>query len=530
MRAIRRFTVRTALPEPLAPARATWSMNLRWSWHPETRDLFACGRPGGVARRSSDDPVRLLGEVVHGAARRARRDRRLPAPARRRARASSQRLPDRAALVPDAGGRRPATAPPCDRLLLARVRHHARSCRSTPAASASSPATTSRRPATSACRSSASGCSTAAATSGSRCRATAGSRSATRSSTRNGLPLTQLRDADGAPLEVAVVLPGGRTLHAQVWKAQVGRVPLLLLDSDVEDNDAGRARGHRPALRRRHASTGSCRRCCSASAACARCGPTAGSPAPRPGGVPHQRGPRRLPRRSSASASCTEDRARPSTRRVEAVRAGTVFTTHTPVPAGIDRFPRELVAQHFGGDNAAARRARRPDPGARRRDLRRRRPRRLQHGRAWGCAWPSGPTASPSCTARSAAAMFAGLWPGFDADEVPIASITNGVHAPTWVAREVMRAGGAGRSAATSSRRPRGWEAIDAGRRRRRSGRPRRTLRGAPGRGGPPPAARVVAAARGQRGRARLDRRRPRPRRRSPSASPGACRRTSGSR
>ena len=29
-------------------------------------------------------------------------------------------------------------------------------------------------------------------------------------------------------------------------------------------------------------------------------------------------------------------------------RAGTVFTTHTPVPAGIDRFPRELVERHFG--------------------------------------------------------------------------------------------------------------------------------------------------------------------------------------
>ncbi|CAM5638565.1 glycosyltransferase family 1 protein [Streptomyces violaceorubidus] len=36
---------------------------------------------------------------------------------------------------------------------------------------------------------------------------------------------------------------------------------------------------------------------------------------------------------------------------LEAVRAGTVFTTHTPVPAGIDRFDRELVARHFGPDS-----------------------------------------------------------------------------------------------------------------------------------------------------------------------------------
>ena len=37
---------------------------------------------------------------------------------------------------------------------------------------------------------------------------------------------------------------------------------------------------------------------------------------------------------------------------LEVVRAGTVFTTHTPVPAGIDRFPRDLIEQYFGGDNA----------------------------------------------------------------------------------------------------------------------------------------------------------------------------------
>ena len=35
---------------------------------------------------------------------------------------------------------------------------------------------------------------------------------------------------------------------------------------------------------------------------------------------------------------------------LEVSRAGTVFTTHTPVPAGIDRFPRDLIAQYFGGD------------------------------------------------------------------------------------------------------------------------------------------------------------------------------------
>jgi starch phosphorylase len=50
----------------------------------------------------------------------------------------------------------------------------------------------------------------------------------------NALPLTLLHDDDG-PVRVEVPLDG-RTLHAQVWLAQVGRVPLLMLDSDVEQN------------------------------------------------------------------------------------------------------------------------------------------------------------------------------------------------------------------------------------------------------------------------------------------------------
>src|SRR5205085_7811337 len=39
---------------------------------------------------------------------------------------------------------------------------------------------------------------------------------------------------------------------------------------------------------------------------------------------------------------------------LEVSRASTVFTTHTPVPAGIDRFPRELVEQYFGASGATA--------------------------------------------------------------------------------------------------------------------------------------------------------------------------------
>src|SRR5690606_35440161 len=50
-------------------------------------------------------------------------------------------------------------------------------------------------------------------------------------------PLTLLREADGTPARVSLPLPGGHQLHAQVWRADVGRVPLLLLDSNITEND-----------------------------------------------------------------------------------------------------------------------------------------------------------------------------------------------------------------------------------------------------------------------------------------------------
>jgi starch phosphorylase len=122
---------------------------------------------------------------------------------------------------------------------------------------------------------------------------------------------------------------------------------------------------------------------------------------------------------------------------LEVSRAGTVFTTHTPVPAGIDRFPRDLVAQYFGGDNAC--------PGV-----------PVERILALGTEdYPGGDpdvfnmavmgfrlaqraNGVSQLHGHVSRDMFGGLWPQFDVEERPIASITNGVHAPTWVAREIF--------------------------------------------------------------------------------------------
>ena len=120
MRALRRFTVRATLPPELA-ALGELVLNLRWSWHPETRDLFQSVDPE-LWRACGRDPVRLLGAVSAARLAELAGDRRF---LRRLAAAADdlRRLPDRAA----AGTRRRTPAsPPRDRLLLARVRHHRR--------------------------------------------------------------------------------------------------------------------------------------------------------------------------------------------------------------------------------------------------------------------------------------------------------------------------------------------------------------------------------------------------------------------
>ena len=134
-------------------------------------------------------------------------------------------------------------------------------------------------------------------------------------------------------------------------------------------------------------------------------------------------------------------------------------------------------------------------------------PEHVQHGAHGPAPGPARQRRVASCTARCQPRhVRRPLWPGFDADEVPIGSVTNGVHGrPGWRARS--RA--APRRAAGRSSRGRGWS--DRARSRDAScGAARRAARAA-GRRGAPPGAGGVAAARRLDGRAGLDRARVRP-------------------
>src|SRR6202000_1873209 len=99
---------------------------------------------------------------------------------------------------------------------------------------------------------------------------------------------------------------------------------------------------------------------------------------------------------------------------------------HTPVPAGIDRFPRELVSHHFGAGRAAGAvpvdkvlaLGTEKDPWVY----------NMAHLGLRLAQRANGVAKLHGVVSRH---MFGNLWPGFDEAEVPITSVTNGVHAPT---------------------------------------------------------------------------------------------------
>ncbi|BBX95702.1 glycosyltransferase family 1 protein [Mycobacterium lacus] len=252
-----------------------------------------------------------------------------------------------------------------------------------------------------------------------------------------GLPLRLLTDAAGDPVLVELALPDSTQLRARVWVAQVGRVPLLLLDSDVPENEhelrgvTDRLYGGDQEHRIKQeilAGIGGVRAIRAFTA-------IEGLRAPE---VFHMNeghagflGVERI-RELVADSGLDFDTA------LTVVRSATVFTTHTPVPAGIDRFPLDMVQRYFDDDAQALL------PG-------------VPAERVLALGAEDDPTKFNMAHmglrlaqrsngvsllhGRVSRAMFNELWPGFDRGEVPIGSITNGVHARTWAAPQWLQLG-----------------------------------------------------------------------------------------
>src|SRR4051794_26643423 len=280
-----------------------------------------------------------------------------------------------------------------------------------------------------------------------------------------GLPLRLLTDADGAPVLVSLAMPDSVALNARVWIAQVGRIPLLLLDSDIPETEhdlrgvTDRLYGGDQEHRIKQeilAGIGGVRAIRAFTA-------VEGLPEPQ---VFHMNeghagflGVERI-RELVTHGGLDFDTA------LAVVRSSTVFTTHTPVPAGIDRFPVEMVRHYFGSPSGATSRllpgvpidrivafGEEDDPSKF----------NMAH---MGLRLAQRANGVSLLHGRVSRAMFHELWPGFDPAEVPIGSITNGVHGPTWAAPQWLELGRELAGSTEALREPNVWarlQQVDTG-------------------------------------------------------------------
>src|SRR6266702_4468319 len=324
MRPLHRFTVLPTVPEPLRPLAAL-ARNLRWTWHPPVQELFAAIDPAGW-EASGHNPLRMLNEAPSGVLEQAAADQVLLA---RQAAAADdlerylteprwyQTLSDAprqiAYFSPEFGVSEVLPQYSGGLGILAGDHLKAASDLGAPIIGV-----------------------------GLLYRAGYFSQSLSRDGWQlerypsldpQGLPSKLLRNADG-PVRISLALLESRGLHAQVWVVQIGRVPLLLLDSDIEDNDAiarqvtDRLYGGNAEHRLEQElllGIGGVR---AIRAYCAATGALRPQVFHTNEGHAGFLGVERI-RELIEGSDLNFDEA------LQAVRAGTVFTTNTPVPAGI---------------------------------------------------------------------------------------------------------------------------------------------------------------------------------------------------
>lgn len=241
------------------------------------------------------------------------------------------------------------------------------------------------------------------------------------------LPVHAIRDEQGEQLKIRIMLPG-RPMYARIWRVDVGRVPLYLLDTDIDENSAedrfvthylyggdnenrlkqelllgiGGVRvlellGIKPDLF--HSNEG------------------------------HSAfiGFERM-RNYINNENLTFSEAR------EIVSASTLFTTHTPVPAGHDKFDEDLLRKYIAhyperlsvswNELIAMGKI---DPNNKLEKF------NMSHLAANLAQEINGVSMLHGDVARD---MFVPMWPGYLSEELHIGYVTNGVHLSTWTARE----------------------------------------------------------------------------------------------
>jgi glycogen phosphorylase len=244
------------------------------------------------------------------------------------------------------------------------------------------------------------------------------------------LPLIPETQPDGSPMLVAVPI-AGRDVWARIWRIQVGRVPLYLLDANIPRNTpedrqiTGRLYGGDNDMRIRQEMILGI------------------------GGIRALRALGKVPTvchmNEGHSAFSGLDRIRclmeehglgfAAAR--EAVTSGTCFTTHTPVPAGNDVFPPHLIEHYFSSYLAQLKIDRQEFLG-----LGRQNPRDDNEPfcmTVLAIRLANTTNGVSKLHGRVSRKMWRSIWPELPESEIPITAITNGVHTRSWLAQEMAQ-------------------------------------------------------------------------------------------
>ena len=243
------------------------------------------------------------------------------------------------------------------------------------------------------------------------------------------MPVELARKENGEPLTISMQYPE-RVVQAQIWCVSVGRVKLYLLDTNIPSNSAedrgitANLYGGDREMRIRQEillGIGGLRALLAMGINPTVCHMNEGHAA--------FMALERI-RQVRSNSDMTFDQA------LESTKAGNVFTVHTPVKAGNDEFPKEMMQKYFrkyitelGIDETEFLALGRINPDNDKEDF------KMPVLALKMGAYKNGVSKLHGEVSRK---MWAPLWPGVPVGEVPITSITNGVHIKSWLSKEMI--------------------------------------------------------------------------------------------
>jgi len=244
------------------------------------------------------------------------------------------------------------------------------------------------------------------------------------------LPVTLQTDSNGNPIKINVPLPG-RELFAQIWKVQVGRVALYLLDSNVDENKLEEDRnltdrlygGDRRTRIRQEILMG-----------------IGGIRALRALGlhadVYHMNEGHSAFLLLERIRNYMHDDGLSFEQSKQITASSSVFTVHTPVPAGLERFGFDLIDEHFTDFMKELGLSRDEFINLGRENMGNY---ELFSMSVMALEMSSGANGVAQLHGVVSRDMWQWVYPNLPVHEVPITAITNGVHVQTWVSREMAQ-------------------------------------------------------------------------------------------